>query len=127
MEKKIVLVVVLIVGDYCLAIKEGKYLTDYIVGYGYDAESNTWGSGTYFSANADKPKEKALMLLKAMDYLYSRVNADYIRYERLSEMATRFKDELFEWADEEEAMENLQSELDFDDNEIAYFELPDIE
>lgn len=122
MEKKILLVV----NNYCLAVKEGKYLTDYIVGCGYDAENNTWGSGSYFSANANDHKEKALMLLKATDYLYSRVNADYIRYERLSEMATRFKDELFEWADEEEAMENLQSELDFDDNEIAYFELPDI-
>ena len=122
MEREILLVV----GRYALVINRNKYLTDYIVASGYNTDSQDWGSGTYFSASTNSQMENAECLMKATEYFYSKVNKAYISRARLEEIATRFKDALMEFEDDESTLvENLNYEYDLalENEELEFFGL----
>lgn len=115
--------VLLVVDRYALVVIHGKYLTNYIVACGYNSIDGTWGQGVYFNADSDNQTEKVLCLMNATEYLYSRLNEDYITMDRMIEIATRFKDELELWSNIEDAMEFIDGDVHLTDNEKKFFNL----
>lgn len=102
----------LVTGRYCLAETKNNW----IVGCGYNPdrpEGQQWEQGKYFS------KANGLMgvlgLYGAVEYMYSRLDKNYIPRERLIELATRFKD----CANGDEDMENVID--DMEDYELDFF------
>lgn len=55
------------IGKYSLLHKKNMF----IVAYGYQEESNTWASGTYFE-HWEVPKKKQEMLRKSVDYILQK-------------------------------------------------------
>ena len=93
-----------------IIVQKGRYtLLDtghqYIVAAGYN--DGTWDQGYYFEYNEDKVKA----LYKAVDFFRGISEYDFIRRIRLEELATKFKDGLFE-ADCEYAEEFIETEMD---------------
>lgn len=104
----------LVTGRYCLA----EIKNNWIVGCGYNPdrpEGQQWEQGRYFS------KANGLMgvlgLYGAVEYMYSRLDKNYITRERLIELATRFKD----CANGDEDLEYVKD--DMEDNELKFFEM----
>ena len=104
----------LVAGRYCLAETENNW----IVGCGYDSsrpEGQQWEQGKYFS------KANGLMgvlsLYGAIEYMYSRLDGNYIPRERLVELATRFKD----CANGDDDIEYVKDDMSY--NELKFFEL----
>lgn len=60
-----------------------------------------------------------LSLHEATEYMYSRLDENYIPRERLIELATRFKD----CANGDEDLEYVKD--DMEDNELKFFEIDD--
>ena len=104
----------LVAGRYCLAETKNNW----IVGCGYNPdrpEGQQWEQGKYFS------KANGLMgvlgLYGAVEYMYSRLDKNYIARERLIELATRFKD----CANGDEDLDYVKD--DMEDNELKFFEM----
>ena len=104
----------LVAGRYCLAETEHNW----VVGCGYNPdrpEEQQWEQGRYFS------KANGLMgvlsLHGAIEYMYSRLDGNYIPRERLVELATRFKD----CAVGDDDLDYVKD--DMTDNELRLFEL----
>ena len=117
MEKE----VLLRVGKDALVRIKKKYLTDYVVARNYNEESGSWGHGVYFSADSDSEIDNARCLMSASEYLYNSFDSKYISRERCIELATRFKDALFENYDTEDFMEEYGDDFDMTENEIEFF------
>lgn len=81
---------------------------NYIVATGFK-NNYTWEHGYYFTLH--RPGDKAEKLLKALDFFRYKTEEDYITRTRLEELATKFKDGLFE-ADCEYAEEFIETEMD---------------
>ena len=117
MEKE----VLLRVGKDALVRIKKKYLTDYVVARNYNEESGSWGHGVYFSADSDNAIANVKCLMEASEYLYNSFDLKYIPRERCIELATRFKDALFENYDQEDFMEEYGDDFDMTKNEIEFF------
>lgn len=104
----------LVTGRYCLAETKNNW----IVGCGYNPdrpEGQQWEQGKYFfKANG---LIGLLSLHEATEYMYSRLDENYIPRERLIELATRFKD----CANGDEDLEYVKD--DMTNNELEFFEL----
>lgn len=121
MEKE----VLLRVGKDALVRIKKKYLTDYVVARNYNEESGSWGHGVYFSADSDNAIANVKRLMEASEYLYNSFDLKYIPRERCIELATRFKDALFENYDQEDFMEEYGDDFDMTKNEIEFFSVFD--
>lgn len=117
-------------GNYTLLqyIKGGE--DEWCVALHYNRKEKTWASGTYcFSF------ENALanMLLKNGSGLVKhpeQVNIEDkygLTYDRLSELVTRFKDELFEYDSEDVLIPFCKNEMDMDTKELEYFGITESE
>ena len=89
---------------------------NYIVAMGFDEYFNDWDHGEYFNHFGEN---KAYYLNKATDFFMLKTDEHYMGRKRLEELATLFKDGLFE-DDEDEALtyfdeicEMTESEKDF--------------
>ena len=98
--------------DYKVRLVAGRYcLAETGCGYNPDRpEGQQWEQGKYFS------KANGLMgvlgLYGAVDYMYSRLDKNYIARERFIELATRFKD----CANGDEDLDYVKD--DMEDNEL---------
>jgi hypothetical protein len=81
---------------------------NYIVAIGFK-DNYVWEHGYYFTLH--RPGDKAEKLSKALDFFRYKTEEDYITRTRLEELATKFKDGLFE-ADCEYAEEFIETEMD---------------
>jgi hypothetical protein len=116
--------VLLQVGRYALVVMEGTFITDYVVACGYNPETQSWGQGLYYSADANDAEDKAYCLKNAAECLYRKVDENYIPRARLEELATNFKDNIVEAL--EYNAEDFEMMFDMDANEIEYFGLNEI-
>lgn len=96
-----------------IIVQKGRYtLLDvgnkYIVAAGYNGE--TWDQGYYFEYN-EYNEDKVKALYRAVDFFRGISEYDFIRRMRLEELATKFKDGMFE-ADCEYAEEFIETEMD---------------
>ena len=91
--------------NYALIYRGGDI--PWIAAYGYDKATNSWAQGHYFES-----------FLVAVGFIQNKL--DPIPYARMSEIATRAIDGLFE-ADEVGAPDWLMEELDMTEEEGEYF------
>lgn len=105
-------------GNDAIVKIEGKYLTDYVVARGFHGIDKDWNHGVYFSATAGDKENELACYMWAIEYLYKEVNTDYITYDRMMEIATKFKDNL-----DDEELEYAKEDLDLTEKEIEFFGL----
>jgi hypothetical protein len=110
--------VLLRVGTYALIKIEGELLTNYVVASYYNEEDGTWAYGHYFNATTHYESDNVFALMEASEYLYSKIDPEYISRERMSEIATRFKDNL-----DYDGLEYAIDDLEMEDYEKEYFEI----
>lgn len=107
--------------DYALLQSESD--TQYVVASGYDPtqrEGQQWSHGTYFTYQNDI--QKANSLANALELFRSRTEENYISRCRLEELATQFKDELYETDfDEADLEEIFNEECDMTEYEKEFF------
>lgn len=103
---------------------EGKYITDYVVARGFYGIDKDWDHGVYFSATAGDKENELACYMWAIEYLYKEANKDYITYDRMTEIATKFKDGMIDfYVDREDALDWMRCEMDLTENEIEFFGL----
>ena len=93
------------------ALLQSESDTKYVVASGYDPtqpEDQQWNHGTYFTYQNDS--QKANSLANALELFRSRTDENYISRCRLEELATQFKDELYETDFDEEDLEEIFNE-----------------
>ena len=100
------------VSDYAKNNFNKGEVYEYVVVSGYNAEDGTWDNGSYYSANS-------------LEYAISDVKNN-ISYERISELATKFKDGFME-CDSDSAMEFFEDECDMTEDEMEYFGIKESE
>lgn len=103
-------------GNDALVEIAGRYLTDYVVVRGFHGVDKDWGHGVYFTADSDNQKQKLHALVEATEYFYNGIDPDYISYDRMTEIATRFKDNL-----DDEGLEYAMDDLWMTDAEKEFF------
>lgn len=109
--------------NYTLLMYSKGGNVEYNIAYCYDRETKTWASGNYcFSL-----EEALVCCLRKMDsfYLKSRYQTECERenemsYDRLTELATLFKDGLIE-DDRETAMEYFEETCEMTEQEMEFF------
>jgi len=132
-------------GEYTLLERydDDNNFVEYVVAEKYDESEKIWSQGHYFTpyVKADNPGYHLVKLqffTRAMDYLMYKAGAedDYkgalidklnrqtIPYDRMSELATKFKDMLIEETDDDRASERIE-ELDLTEHELEFFGLED--
>ena len=84
------------------------------------AYGNKWSNGTYFTPYGGDEEEQ---LKAATMYLYN-IKEPSIPYERMSEIATRLKDELMA-GDKASTVDFMKNEIELSREEARYFELED--
>lgn len=111
-------------GSYTLISYEKKYIgTEYVIALNYNSETKSWDSGTYTTSFEHA---LAIMLLKnnsklvKQPYQVECENKSEMTYERLTELATLFKDGLIE-DDRETAMEYFEETCEMTEQEMEFF------
>ena len=114
---------------------EGKFL-EYVVALRFNPSDNTWASGSYFTPSHSEDRiDKLKVYSLAVDYLlyaegavkeskmmlYEKLNKQTIPYNRLAELATQFKDGIFDAIDCMEQAYDYFEELDMSDEEKEFF------
>lgn len=122
--------------DYEVVVKHGIYTvikyekeyigTEYAICPNFDAENFSWDSGSdnYFYTFADVIAALAYKLGSNMVKDKNQRMTEYktgITYDRMSELATKFKDELFEYDSEDVLISVCKNEMEMDDKELEYF------
>lgn len=107
------------------ALLQSETDTQYVVASGYDPtqrEGNQWSHGTYFTYQ--NSSQKANSLANALELFRSRTENNYISRCRLEELATKFKDGLYEaYLETEEYEEFFNNECEMDEYEKKFFGL----
>lgn len=105
------------------ALLQSETDTQYCVANGYDPtqpEDQQWNHGTYFTYQNDSQKTSSLA--NALELFRYRTEENYISRCRLEELATQFKDELYETDfDKEDLEEIFNEECDMTDYEKDFF------
>lgn len=109
--------------NYTLLYDEKNTCTPYNAAYKYDKEKNSWANGHYASSIKGA-------ILQWLDYIGCDAIKDRnqllverkygLTYDRMSELATQFKDGLIE-DDEEQAMIYFDETCEMTDKEKEYF------
>lgn len=95
------------------------------VAHWYDPETRSWSAGNY-----------AYSLDQALATCLEKMSSEYVKtdrqleteekygitYDRMSEIATKAIDDLFYYADEDNAYETLENEIQMEEKELMYFE-----
>ena len=111
-------------GNYVL-IRRGSRMEEYAVVDGLDKAKGEWSATvTYWSFGNCSRLTQAEALDRCLNIFRHYTENDYIGYNRLVELATRFKDYLIE-ADAEMAISCFNDECDMDDYEKEFFEIDD--
>lgn len=138
-EKKMAKIVALeTIGEYTLIERyndNGDFL-EYVVALNYDDNDKVWASGNYFTPHNPLNKyDKMNSYSLALDYLLykggitttckvdlkDRFNKQTIPYDRLAELATNFKDGIFDAIDCMEQAYDYFDELDMSEEEKEFF------
>lgn len=105
------------------ALLQSETDTQYVVASGYDPtqkEDQQWNHGTYFTYQ--NSSQKANSLANALEMFRCRTEENYISRCRLEELATQFKDELYETDfDEEDLVEIFNEECGMTNYEKDFF------
>lgn len=120
--------VILKYGDYTIISYEKKYIgTEYVIARNFNAEEFSWDSAR---------DNYAYSMESALAILLSRIGSDYVKsprqleiekdagitFERVCELATKFKDGLFGAdLDEEEYNKFFLDECEMDEKELDFF------
>lgn len=116
--------VILRKGKYAL-IERGNQLKEIAVVYGLNEEKEEWGHTVdywsyEYNGNAIGCLDKAFALSQALELFRVKTEENYIHRNRLEELATKFKDALYE-ADEEYANDFVEQECF--ENEMEWLEI----
>ena len=108
-----------------IILQKGSYALiecshEYIVVCGFDGKQ--WSHGYYFSHWNESDTKKAISLSNAVDFYRCKTEENYISRLRLEELATKFKDGMFE-ADSCYAHEYIVEEMDLEEHELDWLSL----
>lgn len=142
-EKEMAKIVVLkTIGEYTLIERyndNGNFI-EYVVAYHYDDDDKVWASGTYFTPRHPVNEiDKLENYSRALDYLLykaevtpcykgkleEKLDKMTISYDRLVELATRFKDGVIDAFDDDDSSREFFDELDLTESEREFFGLED--
>ena len=111
--------VILEKGKYALIVR-GKNLDEYAVVSGLNKNKNEWDWTVSYWVFGQFRLEQSEALSKAIDCFRAKTKPNYISRSRLEELATLFKDGLFEDASEF-AREYFTDICDMTENELEFF------
>lgn len=95
-------------GEYALILRDSR-MKEYAVVNGLNKSKGSWAwTCTYYNFGEFSSLSQAEALAMAVDYFRLRTESNYIRRNRLEELATRFKDCI----NGDEDFENVLDEMD---------------
>lgn len=117
-----------------IILRKGRYALidrghEYVVAMGFDEtqpENQQWEQGMYYTHWNESEIKKMCCLQASLDHFRLLVDMDYISRRRLEELATKFKDGLFE-CDEDYAMEFCQYDCELTESEMEWFGITESE
>lgn len=112
-----------------ILLRSGRYALidrghEYVVACGFDGEE--WSQGYYYTHWNESETRIAYCLNASTEHFLSLVDENHISRVRLEELATKFKDGLFE-CDEDYAIEFCQYDCELTENEYEWLGITESE